>query len=81
MKAGVVVLLAVLLGGYYMTKAAAVPVPVIHHAALIEADGLIVFLPGFGDGPEAFDRNGLLEIVREIAPTYDVVATDAHFAY
>jgi pimeloyl-ACP methyl ester carboxylesterase len=81
MRASTVVLLAVLLGGCYITKTAKVPMPVIHHAASGETDGLIVFLPGFGDGPEAFDRNGLLEIVREIAPTYDVVATDAHFAY
>ncbi len=80
-KVGVVVLIAVLQGGCYITKTAIVPMPVIQYAAMAEADGLIVFLPGFGDGPEAFDRNSLLEIVREIAPTYDVVATDAHFAY
>ena len=81
MKVSMVVLVSVLSAGCYLTKSATVPMPFLHHAAAGKAHGLIVFLPGFGDGPEAFDGNGMLEIVHDIAPNYDVIATDAHFAY
>ena len=56
--------------------------PVVFHAAAAgAADGLIVLLPGFSDGPASFDNQGMIDIVRRIAPAFDAVATDAHFAY
>ena len=56
--------------------------PAVHYpAASGEAEGLIVLLPGLGDGPGRFDREGMIDLVRQIAPTFDAVVTDAHFAY
>jgi pimeloyl-ACP methyl ester carboxylesterase len=46
-----------------------------------EARGVIVLLPGFGDGPEAFEQHGFVAALKRRAPGYDVVAADAHFGY
>ena len=56
--------------------------PAVYHAAAdANADGFIAFLPGVGDGPEHFDQKGMIDIVRRIAPTHDIIAADAHLAY
>ncbi len=76
------VVLIFLLTGCYITKSAQVPMPVVHHAAANgQADGLIVLLPGYGDSPERFEQQGMVSIIRRVAPTFDIIAADAHFAY
>jgi pimeloyl-ACP methyl ester carboxylesterase len=45
------------------------------------ARGVVVLLPGFGDRPADFEKNGFVRVLRERAPDYDVVAADAHFGY
>ena len=76
------VVLIFLLTGCYITKSAQVPMPVVHHTvANGQADGLIVLLPGYGDSPEHFEQRGMVDIIRRLAPTFDIVAADAHFGY
>jgi pimeloyl-ACP methyl ester carboxylesterase len=71
-----------LLTACYLTKSAQVPMPTLHYpAASGHADGLMILLPGFGDSPERFMQQGLIDIVRQLTPTFDIVAVDAHFAY
>lgn len=58
------------------------PMPAVFHTAPEErGSGLIVFVPGFGDGPEDFARGGFVEQVRRANPGFDVIAADAHFGY
>lgn len=45
------------------------------------ARGAIVLMPGFGDGPAAFEENGFVAALRRLAPEYDVFGADAHFGY
>jgi hypothetical protein len=53
------------------------------HAPLgpAKARGVIVLLPGFGDRASDFEEHGFVKVLRQRAPAYDVVATDAHFGY
>jgi alpha-beta hydrolase superfamily lysophospholipase len=50
-------------------------------AAAQNARGLVVFVPGMGDGPNRYEQKGFVEIVRRTNPRFDVVAADAHFGY
>lgn len=45
------------------------------------ARGAIVLMPGFGDGPAAFDEHGFVGVLARHAPGYDIYAADAHFGY
>jgi hypothetical protein len=45
------------------------------------ARGVIVLLPGVGDRPQAFFKQGFLDALKRHAPDYDVVGADAHFGY
>ena len=45
------------------------------------ARGVVVLMPGFGDRPADFDKNGFVRALRQLAPEHDVVAADAHFGY
>lgn len=76
-------LASALLGGCAMMRSTSVPMPAQYHAGLgaNAAHGLIVFLPGFGDTPAHFQKNGLIDAVRDVAPGWDMVAVDAHFGY
>jgi pimeloyl-ACP methyl ester carboxylesterase len=73
--------LLLMLSGCYVTQGARVPMPAEHHSAKTSAEGLIVFLPGFWDSPKKIEANGMIDIVRQIAPGFDVVVPNAHFAY
>jgi pimeloyl-ACP methyl ester carboxylesterase len=76
------VLGALVLGGCYVLQTAVVPIPVIAYSAEAEkARGLVVFLPGYGDGAERFEQQGLVSAVRSISPDFDMVAVNAHFGY
>jgi len=41
----------------------------------------LVFLPGYGDKPSAFEQHGLLRAARARGMVVDLVAVDAHLAY
>ncbi|MFK7897725.1 MAG: alpha/beta fold hydrolase [Myxococcota bacterium] len=58
------------------------------HSAADSADaepkqpkGLVVLIPGMGDGPKRYEQKGFVDIVRRTHPHFDVVAADAHFGY
>jgi pimeloyl-ACP methyl ester carboxylesterase len=55
--------------------------PAVAHAATSSSSGLIVLLPGFGDGPEDYESNGFVEMIQQANPGYEVIAADAHFGY
>src|SRR5688500_7854907 len=44
------------------------------------AEGVILVLPGLGDGPSDFEANGLVRTALE-RTAYDVLAPDLHFGY
>ena len=44
------------------------------------ADGLVVFLPGFGDDGGVFERYGLVDIVHE-QTRFDALGAHAHFGF
>lgn len=71
-----------LLGSCTYFRSATVPMPVVRHDAPAgDANGLIVMLPGMGDGPSSYVANGFVGMVHEVNPRFDVVCPDAHFGY
>ena len=79
--AGVIAVI-ILLTGCYIALSPVNPMPVVRYQAEDgQANGLIVLLPGFRDNPERFEQKGFVDIIRRIAPSFDIVAADAHFAY
>jgi len=71
-----------LLTGCNIPKSAQVPMSFLHYTAASDrAEGLMVLLPGYGDSPARFEQQGIIDIVRQVAPTFDIIVADAHFAY
>jgi pimeloyl-ACP methyl ester carboxylesterase len=63
-------------------RAAEVPMPAVRHAAPAgNATGLIVMLPGMGDQPDDYVKNGFVAMVHAANPNMDVLCADAHFGY
>lgn len=63
-------------------RSAANPMPAVEHPApAVEADTLVVLLPGMSDGPDDYLGRGFVQLIHEACPTADVVAADAHFGY
>ncbi len=58
------------------------PIRVLDHAehGPERAEGLVVFLPGFGDDGGVFERHGLVDIVRE-QTRFDALGAHAHFGF
>ena len=69
-----------LLGGCYLLQSASEPIPAERFESA-SASGLVVLLPGFGDGPKHYVDNGFVDAVRSANPAFDVVAVNAHFGY
>lgn len=68
--------------GCFGMRPAPTPMPAKFYAATEPgALGLVVFVPGMGDGPNRYEDKGFVEIVRRTHPRFDVVAADAHFGY
>jgi pimeloyl-ACP methyl ester carboxylesterase len=42
---------------------------------------LLIFLPGIGDLPEDYERNGFIEAVRRSEISIDIIVADLHFGY
>ena len=78
------VLLAALLmmtTGCAATRSAGDSLDAIRYPAESPPSGAIVFLPGFGDSPERFERKGFTVIASEHAPMFELIAVDAHFGF
>ena len=69
-----------LLGGCYLLQSASEPIPAERFESN-SASGLVVLLPGFGDGPQQYVDNGFVDAVRAANPAFDVIAVNAHFGY
>lgn len=79
---------AALMGGFlsastgcYFFQSAKAPMPVVTRTAYGpgEAHGLAILLPGFGDGPDDFARQGVVGRLEK--RRFDVVCPNAHFGY
>lgn len=80
--AGCLVALAAFCSGCVFLRQPTAPMNVIAYPAPGgAADGLVVLLPGLGDGPQAFERHGFVARIQRSDPRLDVVAVDAHFGY
>jgi pimeloyl-ACP methyl ester carboxylesterase len=58
-----------------------VPLRTIAYEQTPHKDGLLVYLPGFGDSITVLQGNGLIDSIRAYAPSFDVVAVDLHYGY
>lgn len=69
--------------GCAVMRVAREPMRVVEHEPLTEAAGsrVVILLPGFGDRPKHFERNGFVDLIREVDPAAHVIAVDAHFGY
>lgn len=70
-----------LLAGCFLTSPTP-PIRVLDHTehGPERADGLVVFLPGFGDDGGVFERYGLVDIVHE-QTRFDALGAHAHFGF
>ncbi|MFT4515411.1 MAG: pimeloyl-ACP methyl ester carboxylesterase [Planctomycetota bacterium] len=76
------ILAALFCGSCTFFRSASVPMPmVVHPATSDHANGLLVMLPGMGDGPSYYESHGLVEMARTANPNFDVICADAHFGY
>ena len=58
------------------------PIHSIHFPSKENGRGnLLVFLPGIGDLPEDYERNGFIEAVRRREVSIDMIVADLHFGY
>lgn len=59
------------------------PMPTVVHEGPAEAPPTraVILLPGLGDRPNDFERNGFVEMLHEVDPTALVFSPDAHFGY
>ena len=77
----VFVCFGLLLGGCYFMQSASQPIPTQIVRLSEAASGLVVMLPGFGDGPQDFIDSGFVASVRDASSNLDVVAVNAHWGY
>lgn len=75
------VLFVLMLSGCY--RETRVPIPAIYYEtnALRDNCTLFVYLPGNGDSPEAFKKNGLFQSVQEQGIAAEMAGVDAHLGY
>jgi len=71
-----------LLTGCAFFRATPTPIPMLRYAAPAgDANALIVMLPGRGDQPDAYKKNGFVAKVQACNPHADIVCPDAHIGY
>jgi hypothetical protein len=58
-----------------------VPLRTIAYELAPNKDGLLVYLPGFGDSITVLQGNGLIDSIKAYAPSFDIVAADVHYGY
>ena len=79
---GLLIAVLGLSSGCYFTQSASVPMEVVRYSApSTPPEGMIIFLPGFGDGPEHFREHHFVEHAQTANPRFKAVAANAHFAY
>ena len=78
---GALALLCLLLGGCYFLQSVDSPVPAQFFTSTAGATGLVILLPGFGDGPQDYVDKGFVDILKRVNPAFDVSAVNAHFGY
>lgn len=80
-----VVLAIVALQSCYYLQSAVEPLETNVYSAAPESDteakDLVIMLPGIGEYPETFQRNGLIDDLRKLELTLDVVTVNAHLGY
>jgi pimeloyl-ACP methyl ester carboxylesterase len=76
-----IIFACLLLQGCYFMQSASKPMPAQRFEASAPVAGLLVLLPGFGDGPQQYLEYGFVETVRQTNPAFDVIAVNAHFGY
>ncbi len=74
-------LVCLMLSGCYFLQPATQPMPAQRFEANQPATGLIVLMPGFGDGPQHYVEHGFVDAVHTVNPAFDVIAVNAHFGY
>lgn len=64
-------------------RPARTPIPTLRYAAdsLERPSDLVVMLPGFGDRPRRFEREGLIATLLDADPGIEVLVVDAHYGY
>lgn len=75
-------LLAMLLGACVLPRPTQNVLPSQYYPAIEEpSTTLLIMLPGIQDSMLDFKRNGLVDLVHEIKPDWDMLAVDAHIGY
>lgn len=74
-------LLGLLAAGCFRPQPATVPLRTLPVSAGNDSRCLVVFLPGRGDVPEDYVRNGFGEALRQAGSQCDMVGVDAHMGY
>ena len=76
-----IVLFALILSGCY--RETKVPIPAIYYETNSTKDNctLFVYLPGNGDSPDAFEKQGLFRSLQEQGIAAEMVGVDAHLGY
>lgn len=59
------------------------PIPSVHYPprSAQPAGDLVVVLPGFGDRPRTFEREGLVATLQDASPGTEILVVDAHYGY
>jgi len=79
--------LFVLLTSCYYLQSTSMPIKTINYpqqnvtSEHKSARQLMVLLPGIGDKASAFDKYGVIDLIRAAHPNMDVIAVDAHVKY
>ncbi|MFT3783467.1 MAG: alpha/beta fold hydrolase [Nibricoccus sp.] len=70
-------------GCFAFPRKAVAPIPTLKEPLQdgARADTLIVFLPGRGDSVDAYRKQGMTAIVRDVGVRADMVTVDAHLGY
>jgi hypothetical protein len=58
-----------------------VPLETASFAAGSSPSGLVIFLPGYLDDADDFERRGFVDIVRKARPDLEMLGVDAHIGY
>ncbi|HUI91852.1 MAG TPA: alpha/beta hydrolase [Chitinivibrionales bacterium] len=58
-----------------------IPLRTITYERAPHKDGLLVYLPGFGDSITVLQGNGIIDSIKAYAPSFDVVSADVHYGY
>lgn len=82
-RAGLVLLVIVLMLGCAANRPTQDELPATWFPAHADtrSDTLLVLLPGARDRGDGFEREGVVDLVREHRPDWDVVVVDAHMGY